>query len=408
MMRIGMVLGLGANHRGFPPDIRVEKESKSLSSAGHKVFIFTRKLPVTAPENEYSKKLGARIIRAEIIKRNMLMKIKDEYKMFKPAWIPALEQFIIDYQPDILHVHDLPMVPTALFVAKKYKLPVVADLHENIPAAMLAHRSNYPFLKKMACALIWNYNHMRKQEAEALHKCARVIVVVPESIGRLEEYKISREKIFLVSNTEDETTFLFQPDTTDPQIINKYNKLWVASYIGGIGPHRGLNTVLESIPHFGDTISNFKLLIVGANAKDKLLLEKKSKKIGIQQFVEVIGWQSFSKVNSYVMASNVCLVPHSNFEHTQTTVPHKLFQYMICRKPVLVSDCRPLARIVNDACAGRVFTSDDPRSFANEIIWMYKNPQKCIEYGNNGHNAALGKYSWKKDSRRLVGLYNHL
>ena len=47
--------------------------------------------------------------------------------------------------------------------------------------------------------------------------------------------------------------------------------------------------------------------------------------------------------------------PHEDFEHTQTTVPHKLFQYMMGRKTVLVSDCAPLKRIIGDNEAGYVF-----------------------------------------------------
>jgi len=113
-------------------------------------------------------------------------------------------------------------------------------------------------------------------------------------------------------------------------------------------------------------------------------------------------------VNSYVMGSKVCLVPHNASEHTHTTIPHKLFQYMICGKPVLVSDCRPLARVVRRSGSGRIFTADDSDSFAEELVWMYHHENQVEQMGQNGRIAALGEFSWQHDARRLVGMYKDL
>lgn len=403
-MHIGMILNVG--DLAFPPDIRVQKEARALTQAGYRVSIFTRRIPDNAAEREYSEEMGANIIRARVRQRtNPILKVIDAINLYFPLWIPALEQFIEVETPDILHVHDLPMVPTVIRVAKKYRLPVVADLHENMPAACRALRSNFQFPMRLINACMWNYTRMRMQEAAALRQCSRVVIVVPEAAERLHKYGIPPEKIFVVSNTEDDTTFSSCLSNADTDIVNGYKDFWIASYIGGINPHRGLDTTLEAVPHVFTKIPNFKLLIVGANEKQHFQIERESIRLGINQVVEIVGWQPSSKVNSFVMASKVGLVPHRNFEHTQTTVPHKLFQYMLCSKPVLVSDCRPLARIVNDTGAGRVFVADNPLSLAHELVWMYQHPKRCLEYGRNGQEAALGNYAWRNDAKTLIDMY---
>jgi glycosyltransferase involved in cell wall biosynthesis len=113
-------------------------------------------------------------------------------------------------------------------------------------------------------------------------------------------------------------------------------------------------------------------------------------------------------VTGYIEASDLCLVPHEDFEHTQTTIPHKLFQYMISEKPVLVSDCRPLARVVRAAGAGRVFQAGNSASFASEVIWMARHPAELSAFGARGRDAALTTFSWAHDASALTSLYTGL
>jgi len=122
----------------------------------------------------------------------------------------------------------------------------------------------------------------------------------------------------------------------------------------------------------------------------------------------VLRWVPFEKVSSYFSISAVCLVPHNDFEHTQTTVPYKLFQSMISGKPVVVSDVRPLKRIVDETGAGLVFNAGDPSSLAAVLVELYQKPELADRLGRNGYSAAQGLYSWRHDAERLIRLYDEM
>lgn len=84
----------------------------------------------------------------------------------------------------------------------------------------------------------------------------------PEASRRLvEDYGIPPEAIAVVSNTEDETTFDLGQGHAD--ILARYRDVWVASYIGGIGPHRGIDTAIAAAAIAGQEIPSFRLVIVG-------------------------------------------------------------------------------------------------------------------------------------------------
>jgi glycosyltransferase involved in cell wall biosynthesis len=78
---------------------------------------------------------------------------------------------------------------------------------------------------------------------------------------------------------------------------------------------------------------------------------------------------------------------------------------MITGKPVVVSSCPPLRRIVEETGAGLVFRANDSGSLAGQLLYMYKNPERMKEMGECGRAAALGPYSWTHDARRLVDMY---
>jgi len=407
LMRIGMIID---NTQEFPPDIRVEKEIKALVAAGHEVFVLSPKYKSDSVASEFMPKLGATVDRVVLgaVAGRYLANAWRAITMFDTRWLEVTRNFVDRHQLEVLHVHDLFTVPVILQVGKEKGIPVVADLHENMPAAMRAERSTYPLWKRLLMGTLYNYRWMQYNEARALKKCAAVVVVVPEAAERLLLYGIPQSRIHVISNTEDETTFQFKPEQANFSIREQYNDKIVVSYIGGIGVHRGLDTTLKAMPYIIQDLPNIHFLIVGADPKSKAVIEKMVTELNIGAYVEVLSWQPFHKVNSYVMASDVCLVPHNDFEHTQTTIPHKLFQYMICGKPVLVSDCKPLKRIVEQANAGAIFRANDEKHLAQTLLQMAAFPEVLVEMGKNGQKAALGPLSWKIDAKKLVDLYSTL
>jgi glycosyltransferase involved in cell wall biosynthesis len=389
----------------FPPDIRVRKEATALISAGHRVAVLAAE-EGNAPLNETTE-YGLDIQRAAVPRQPIWTRQLEAATLLHKAWLAPLEQFVASFHPDALHVHDFPMVNTVLNVAERRGLPVVADLHENMPAAYRVWRTGLDPGRRMVKALVYNYHLWRWYEKRLLPRCSRIVVVVPEAAERLIEYGIDPDKVVIVSNTEDQSTF--DLGKTDSRVVEQYQNLWIVSYVGGVGPHRGVDTAVKAVPFAAQHIPNLRLLIIGLREeRQRHTLTHLIKKLGVEGLVELVAWQPFEKVNSYIQASEVCLVPHNDSEHTQTTIPHKLFQYMLAGKPVVVSNVRPLRRVIEDTRAGLVFRAGDPESLAQALIRLYKEPGLRCRMGRHGREAATGKYAWQHDAKRLVKLYQML
>jgi len=395
-MRIGMILKSTIP----PPDIRVEKEAGTLLASGHDVYLLLeRKGGEEVEEVVYGIKFNRLVHMGKL--REKLHRYTFSFTFKDAMWHRAIERFAVANRVEVLHVHDLPLVGEAVSVGKKLGIPVVADLHENYPAGLQVWYTSR--FKKWT---IYNFRRWAKYEREVLRKVDRIVVVIEESKERIKGLGISEDKIYVVPNTASKERIDIEPVE---EIIDRYRDNFVVSYIGGFAPHRGLDIVVKSAGYLKDRIENLKVVLVGnRNRKYMNYLKALAERLGCEQLVDFPGWQSFKRIWSYIRVSDICLVPHARNPHTDTTIPHKLFQYMMLAKPVIVSDCPPLRRIIEDSGGGLWFRYNDSGELADKIFYLYRNGEKRKMIGQAGQQAFYDRYNWDATSRPLVDLYDRL
>ena len=172
-MHIGTIHLYG---RSFPPEIRLEKESWALIRAGHKVTVLTHK--ISEREASYEEIGPNFFVRREVIKKSHpMLRLSSFFTLQNGHYFAPIAKFIKEYEPDVLHVHDFTQVPTVLRIAARYNKPVVADLHENMPAALKANRASKPVLERCINATLFNYSLWRWHEARHLSRCAKTCFI---------------------------------------------------------------------------------------------------------------------------------------------------------------------------------------------------------------------------------------
>ena len=385
-------------------DPRLMKEVNSMGAAGIRISVLCPRVHDGQPEIEQLSP-EVTVYRKTVPVPSRLRRAWSSWTLLFPAWKSVIDGFIDDHGLDVLHVRDLPMLRTTLSVAKRRNIPVIADFYENWPAALESYRGDRSWPYRTIMGLTRGQFLYRWYERRCVDECDRVVVVVPEATDRFVKAGFPQEKFVVVSNTEDETTLQIPKIEPNSSELDVFRDRWVAIYHGNVGAHRGLDTAVRAVPEIAKHVPDFLLLILGVDGEWGSKLQKMAKSLGVESHVTIRGWTPFETCIRHVMESQVGLVPHSDFEHTQTTVPHKLFQYMLCGRPVVVSDCRPLKRIVETAGAGVVFRANDSHDFARTIVRLARDPEACRHYGANGRRAACTTFAWRDDAARLVDMY---
>lgn len=384
----------------FSRDPRVKNEVFSLIKAGFRVSVLCYSYgnkPLF--ENYY----GARIIRFKVNKK-FIKKIKGLnntfFNIFPMIWSRKIKNFILYENITHLHVHDLWMLQSALWANKAFKLPIVADLHENFVHAL----GQYKYSTTFPGSLLISQKKWEKDEITWLNQVDIIIVVIEEAKDRLISLGIPENKIRLVSNYVRISEFTSDIKELTFELQHKNSQFFTVTYTGGFGRHRGLNILLDSIPIIVENIPNLKVILVGGGSIEKELKDK-SKKLNIEEYVDFPGYLPPEELPSYINASDICIIPHLKSGHTDNTIPHKLFQYMILQKLVIGSDCNPIKRIIYETKAGIVYKNDSPIELAKAVIKAYYMDRAKI--GLNGKNAVVTKYNWASTVKTLLEIYDY-
>ncbi|MGY8911235.1 MAG: glycosyltransferase, partial [Flavobacteriales bacterium] len=306
------------------------------------------------------------------------------------------------------HVHDLPLAGTG-FKFKNNVKKIYLDLHENYPEALktwFLWKQNS--IIKVKNALFFNSDNWSKKEKKYCEKYDKVICVVEEMKAKLiAKFNIENEKLIVVSNHEKKSFAANFNEEVAQNIIS--NKDFSITYVGGFGPHRGLQTAIEAMPKIVQHIPNAKLFLIGKGSADvETKLRDIVKEFNVENSVVFVGYRPFKEVSTIMQKTNVNIIPHLANDHTDNTIPHKLFQIMMSKSLLLVSSCKPLKRIVTKYNAGIVFNADDANDFAEKVILIHQNYDEYQIKTQNAFDAVMNKgENWEQESLKLFNLYTN-
>jgi glycosyltransferase involved in cell wall biosynthesis len=379
----------------FPPDLRVENEIISLIAARHSVIMACFSHSGSDAITEWN---GCKIYKKAIntfIYKSSVGALK--FPFYFNFWGSHLESIIRKEQPEAIHIHDLPLAKVGIALKKKYQLKCILDLHENWPALLRMSGHTNTFLGR----ILSSDRQWRRYEIDSCLKADNVIVVIEEALERLRGLGIPEETIKLVPNYPILSDF----DNLPATIKNEVEYTFI--YAGGLTEHRGLQYVLAAIPEIVKQNSAFRLVILG-DGNYRTFLEKMVNDLKLNDHVEFYGKVPYKKVLEELGRADFTLIPHIKSEHTDNTIPHKLFQYMYTGKPVLASNCNPIERILIHSGAGIIYTWDSPHEFAEKALELMTDRQRISKMAANGKEFVLKYYHWGIGEDNLLRLYKEL
>ena len=386
----------------FPPDLRLEKEIPVLKNSGYELTLVCYRKKGQALEEILN---GVRIIRTRIAISHSLKGYFDILNsIFFINWPIKRTLNSLNDEYDIVHAHDLPVSNTVINWAKNRKIKTVLDLHENYADALsiwFAWRKS--LLVKIKNRLFFSYDKWMSREKKMVQDYDKVIAVIDEMKDRLiAMYEIPEKKVYVVRNSEPKNRFdgdkVTEVESGPLDIV----------YVGGIGPHRGLDVAILGMPELVKFNPDFKLVIVGTGNPDNIdHLKKVAREAGVANNVVFKGRKPFGEALGYMKGAFMNIIPHLKIPQNDNGLPHKLFQIMNSQYPLLVSSCDPLERILKTENCGSVFEAGNPKSFSEKIIWAYHHQEQVKEMAKNGRKAIQeGNQNWEYDSKILLKTYS--
>ena len=233
---------------------------------------------------------------------------------------------------------------------------------------------------------------------KTIYKKARLInVLTPAFREKLIKNKnIPAEKIIYIPNAADFSVAEKVAENFDAKKFRKEEGIddkFVVTYIGAHGIANHLIQIIEAAENLQDTNVLFQLIGDGMT-KNSLMEEVKARNL---QNVRFIGRVNKPMAFKYILASDIGTSVLKKVDTFKTIYSNKTFDYMSCKKPILLAiDGVSRQLVVEEAKCGVFAEPENADDIAEKIRQYIRGDFDMKEQGENGYRHAKEHFDREK------------
>ncbi len=177
----------------------------------------------------------------------------------------------------------------------------------------------------------------------------------------------------------------------------------VIFYAGAMHASRGLNYMFDAV----SGVEGVRLKVAGPITDNEQVLDELNRVGSKAQYLGFL--PSYDDVIKETLKADLLFrFEDPRVPKTKYASPAKMFEAMMCGKPIIVSDESAMANIVRNERCGVVVPYGDVPALTEALKTCREDPQLRTELGNNGRKAYEERYSWAIMEERVLSGYRSL
>lgn len=394
-MKIAMLLD-NAFTEMLPYPKRVYYEAKSLVKNGHDVTIFCKnEKNMNLPKLEIRDGIQVKRVFDYFLGTTMLI---DKYLLSNIDLYNSINE-----KYDVYHCHDTNTWPIGYVLANRDGAKYICETHEYFPDYVCGEWYQDSFKYKLTKMLV----NVRGNYIKYANK---IITVSDEMSDKLYKDFSLTEKPVVLYNTRP-ITYVRQVLQNNVKTVNiirqKYHindESKILLFQGLVEPTRGLDLAIKLLEYLDNVV-----LIIAGQDRDNYAryLKDLAIKCGVENKVKFTGFLSSDDLLIYSFYADYVVYFGKNIvENMNITIPNKIFDYIMVGKPIICSNLKSLARLIEKHDIGLVidFETDEIYHIAYKIEKFINNKTLIKNIEANIRNIQE-IYSWEKQEETLVRLY---
>lgn len=226
-----------------------------------------------------------------------------------------------------------------------------------------------------------------------IYRKARLINVLTPAFREvlLTQKKVPAEKIIFIPNAADfslSEQLMREFDAKGFREQQGWSDDFVVTYVGAHGVANGLEQVVDTAALLRDTPVRFVLIGAGMQ-KEKVKSYASEKGCNNVQFLDPVPKKDVFK---YILASDMgasVLIKNDTFK---TVYSNKTFDYMACKKPILMAIDGVSRKLVEEANAGCFVEPENPQDFSAKVRYYLQHTDRLQQQGQSGYEYATRNF----------------
>jgi glycosyltransferase involved in cell wall biosynthesis len=234
---------------------------------------------------------------------------------------------------------------------------------------------------------------------------ADIVISTNDSYRKIaiERGRKSPDRVFVVRSGPDLRRVRVAP--VDPQL--KRGRRYLVGFVGVIGDQEGIDLLLAAVKHlvFDLGRTDIQFVLVGDGPSRKRM-EALSIEMGLADYVTFLGRAPDAELFSVLSSADVCVNPDRVNPMNNLSTMNKILEYMAMKKPIVQFDV--VEGRVSAGEASLYARSNDPVDFADKIVELLADPERCARMGEIGRARIEDQLSWSRQVPKLVAAYETL
>ncbi len=372
---------------------RFNEMTKTWGKEGHQVTVISGIVNyVSGKENEHSKGKftykqpnfyeNVDVVRCHVSKSynsNFIGRLWAYFTfVFSSVWAGM---FSVKGKFDVMVVTSPPLFVgiTAYIISRLKRVPLVFEIRDLWPESAI---DTGVLNNKTAIKMAYWF------EAFIYRKAKLINVLTPAFREKLIKNKnVPAEKIIYISNAADFTLAERLEGSFDPKKFRQEEGIddrFVVTYVGAHGVANHLIQLIDAAEQLQDT--NVLIQLIGDGMRKEFLVEEVQKRgLTNVKFVPVVPKEEVFK---YVLASDMGASVLKNVDTFKTIYSNKTFDYMSCKKPILLAIDGVSRQLIEEADCGIFAEPENAADIVAKIKIYMSGDIDLKEKGENGYKHA--------------------
>ncbi|MQA83983.1 MAG: glycosyltransferase [Streptosporangiales bacterium] len=333
------------------------------------------------------------------------------YHRLLPAVIPAsadaalargvqlAADLVAGLRPAVLHAASNHVnAQIALALRDRFGLPVVYEVRGFLEDSWLSRVDG----RDPGCD---HYALSRDQETRCMREADLVVTLGEAMAGEIVARGISADKVLVVPNAVDDVFLEALPDASVLRAaLGIPDDAAVVGTVSTFYGYEGIDTLLRAGAELRRRGAPVRLLLVG-DGPELAALRQLAAELELDAAVTFTGRVAFADVRRYHAVLDIFAVPRTNDRVCHLVTPLKPVEAMASGLPVVASDVRALAELVEPGVTGTLTSPEDPHALADSLESLLYSPELCRDLGRAGRDKVARHRTWRANARRYRTAY---
>jgi len=347
---------------------------------------------ISLAKDGYSVSLVAQHDKDEIVEGIKIINLRTPRnrieRMTKTVWSAFWKALKTD--AEVYHLHDPELIPIGLLLKAMGK-KIVYDMHENLPKQIKSKHWVKPKLRQILSMAVYGAERLFLKDIHVIFA----------------EYSYQKDYPW-VNNFEIVLNMPLVSQILDIDCNPSEKHDLGIGYLGRVSSERGSVTIIEALKILKDKdiTPRYECVgpIIGSHKRELLKICEQYHLNNVRFYGYLpahMGWQVMKQCNIGL----ALLHPTPNYVESY---PTKIFEYMAMGIPVIASNFPLYREVVEGNGCGLCIDPLQPETVAGAIDHLIKNPELARRMGENGRQAAINKYNWSVEEKKLFAFYKEL